>query len=326
MNNPRTLRFNMMIKESVTNKGKKMQAASVHARMIETLIARELRRCLRGVRGGDVRFLLDRLRGGLSSSLLMLDKHVRIIQKWTRFLAIFQQGGVSIQSGRSKEKESIVMTSLVNTEHSVVQLDAASSVTVTNAIETARQAAYKYNLDHIPYPKCCAECINKPTCKKPNHISELLDLIIPVDQLSAILQREETFRLSPQIQSLYDEFKHPPSCIEGELQARALEEFGYCRCYLNSYWRTSQKVKKENHPEVWNSVVYLRYFDRYIDSWLVPCKERNQKIPEIPLVRTELKSPTTELSELSENNQTINMLDQYHTMGRPLVVVSGSQS
>ena len=86
MNNPRTLRFNMMIKESVTNKGKKMQAASVHARMIETLIARELRRCLRGVRGGDVRFLLDlRFRGGLSSSLLMLDKHVRIIQKWTRF-------------------------------------------------------------------------------------------------------------------------------------------------------------------------------------------------------------------------------------------------
>ena len=221
------------------------------------------------------------------------------------------------------------MTSLVNTEHSSVQQEAASSVTVTNAIETARQAAYKYNLDHIPYPKCCAECIpsiNKSTCKKPNHISELLDLIIPVDQLSAILQREETFRLSPQIQSLYDEFKHPPSCIEGELQTRALEEFGYCRCYLNSYWRTSQKVKKENHPEVWNSVVYLRYFDRYIDSWLVPCKERNQKIPEIPLVRTELKSPTTELSELSENNQTINMLDQYHTMGRPLVVVSGSQS
>ena len=226
------------------------------------------------------------------------------------------------------------MTSLTNTEHSVVQQDAASSVTVTNAIETARQAAYKYNLDHIPYPKCCAECISTITCKKPKHISELLDLIIPVDQLSAILQREETFRLSPQIQSLYDEFKHPPSCIEGELQARALEEFGYCRCYLNSYWRTSQKVKKENHPEVWNSVVYLRYFDRYIDSWLVPCKERNQKIPEIPLVRTELKSPTTELSELSElhvselseNNQTINMLDQYHTMGRPLVVVSGSQS
>ena len=73
MNNPRTLRFNMMIKESVTNKGKKMQAASVHARMIETLMARELRRCLRGVRGGDVRFLLDRLRGGLSSSLLMMN-------------------------------------------------------------------------------------------------------------------------------------------------------------------------------------------------------------------------------------------------------------
>jgi len=80
MNNPRTLRFNMMIKESVTNKGKKMQAASVHARMIETLIARELRRCLRGVRGGDVRFLLDRLRGGLSSSLLMMDTTSDILQ------------------------------------------------------------------------------------------------------------------------------------------------------------------------------------------------------------------------------------------------------
>ena len=316
MNNPRTLRFNMMIKESVTNKGKKMQAASVHARMIETLMARELRRCLRGVRGGDVRFLLDRLRGGLSSSLLMMNTTSEY--PFRRFVS-------ECQDVKSQKEQKIKrkMTSLVNTEHSAVQQDAASSVTVTNAIETARQAAYKYNLDHIPYPKCCAECISTITCKKPKHISELLDLIIPVDQLSAILQREETFRLSPQIQSLYDEFKHPPSCIEGELQARALEEFGYCRCYLNSYWRTSQKVKKENHPEVWNSVVYLRYFDRYIDSWLVPCKERNQKIPEIPLVRTELKSPTT---ELSENNQTINMLDQYHTMGRPLVVVSGSQS
>jgi hypothetical protein len=197
---------------------------------------------------------------------------------------------------------------------------------ITAAVQVARQAGYKYQKDGLPYPKECSS-INESAaaidttgtqlsqCKRTKN-TKLLDLKIPLEKLANILRREEEFRLSPQVQVLYDEFKHPPPCIEGELQTRALEEHGLCRCYLNRYWRTSQYVDKAKHPDVWNSVVYLRYFDRYLEDWQVPCKNRNQEIPSIPLI------PTEDVF----GNKPVDLLSQYHTNGRPLVVVSGSQS
>jgi hypothetical protein len=210
------------------------------------------------------------------------------------------------------------MTSLLGTttSNSAVHEDALNDPAVTSAVERAREAAVKYYQDKIPYPKECEK--NSPECKREKGVTDVLQLKIPHDTLASVLKREETFRMSPQVQALYDEFEHPPPCIEGEMQTRALEEHGLCRCYLNRYWRTAQYVDKSNHPELWNSVVYLRYYDRYIENWDVPCQKRNQKIPKIPVI------PTNQDDENSF--EAVDMMEKYHTKGRPLVVVSGSQS
>ena len=225
-----------------------------------------------------------------------------------------------------------------------VHYDAGNDATVTEAVRVARLAAYKYRRDRIPYSKQCAP--DTSSCKKPKDLSDLLKLNIPLDTLAQVLKREETFRMSPQLQELYDEFLHPPPCIEGELQTRSLEEHGLCRCYLNRYWRTSQHVDKTAHPDLWNSVVYLRYFDRYLEDWQVPVKERHQDIPMIPLYPTifdnnhedsvaddsvpddSVPADDTQRKKLREHTPppVVDMIAQYHTQGRPLVIVSGSQS
>tara|TARA_B100000795_G_C22635952_1_gene374526 strand:+ start:97 stop:780 length:684 start_codon:yes stop_codon:yes gene_type:complete len=214
---------------------------------------------------------------------------------------------------RDDEGDEDKPTATFATNKAAVQEDAALDPTVTNAVQAAREAASKFYRDGLPFPKECMK--DSLTCKRTKG-TRLLKLKIPLKNLVKILKREETFRLSPQLQALYDEFKQPPPCVEATLQTRALEEHGFCCCYLNRYWQTSQRVDKSKHPEIWNSVVYLRYFDRYLDEWQVPCKNRNQDIPHIPLVPTEDK----------KKNARVDMLTKYHTMGRPLVVVSGSQS
>jgi len=65
--------------------------------------------------------------------------------------------------------------------------------------------------------------------------------LIPRDELLNILAREEELRMCDGIQDLYDRFKFPPPDIELELQAAALSEHGYCRCFLTQYWRTSYR-------------------------------------------------------------------------------------
>lgn len=113
------------------------------------------------------------------------------------------------------------------------------------------------------------------------------------------------------MQRLYDRFDHPPGEIESELQRQALAEHGLCRCWLHAYWNTSSRFPKGplESEEIRSAVVYLRYFERTLDSGRVRVGD---PVPAIPLVDMASKA-------------TVTLLEKYHH-GRALVVIAGSGS
>ena len=94
---------------------------------------------------------------------------------------------------------------------------------------------------------------------------------IPIDTLLNVLRREETLRLCPELQILYDSCgsHSPPSEIESEIQRIALLENGYCCCWLGEYWNTSIRYPYNSSriaSTVRNTTVWLRHFERFIDD------------------------------------------------------------
>ena len=112
--------------------------------------------------------------------------------------------------------------------------------------------------------KCDSKILSSNNCNyRPNEN-------IPVDTLLNTLRREETLRLCPELQKLYDSCgaRSPPGEIESEIQRISLLENGYCRCWLDEYWNTSV-LYPFNSSEIANTIrnttVWLRHFERFID-------------------------------------------------------------
>ena len=132
-----------------------------------------------------------------------------------------------------------------------------------------------------------------------------------------MLRREETLRLCPELQILYDSCgsNSPPNEIESEIQRIALLENGYCRCWLGEYWNTSMRFpynSSEIANEIRNTTVWLRHFERFIDDEDVPTKV-GHLVPDVPLL-------------YAEDCMTKTSLHRFIKKNRPLVVVAGSGS
>jgi hypothetical protein len=140
---------------------------------------------------------------------------------------------------------------------------------------------------------------------------------IPIDTLLNVLRREETLRLCPELQILYDSCgsHSPPSEIESEIQRIALLENGYCCCWLGEYWNTSIRYPYNSSriaSTVRNTTVWLRHFERFIDDEDVQTQV-GHFVPDVPLLYTGDCMKKTSLHHFIKRNQ-------------PLVVVAGSGS
>ena len=180
---------------------------------------------------------------------------------------------------------------------------------------------------------------------------------IPYDLLLRTLRREETLRLCPELQALYDEFEHPPGDIESELQRSCLRESGLCRCWLHAYWSTSYRFPlaetttgtitsetKAKTDAVRNTTVWLRHYERFIEDDEVPIRVGDY-VPDVPLLLLSIggcegKSGTA----LTGTSTTTTITSLHHFVrhtdthrkgkgkgrgrgtGKPLVVVAGSGS
>ena len=129
-------------------------------------------------------------------------------------------------------------------------------------------------------------------------------------QLLRVLHRDDALRLCPEVQELYDTSPSLPGNIEAELQRHALVENGLCRCWLEEYWQTAFLYPKED-AEIWRSTVYLRHYDRTLDSPPVRFPGQDVDTSNIPLV--DLASA-----------KSVSLAS--YAKGKPLVIMAGSQS
>ena len=135
--------------------------------------------------------------------------------------------------------------------------------------------------------------------------------------LLKVLRREETLRLCPELQKLYDSCGEdsPPGVIESEIQRISLLENGFCRCWLGKYWDTSVRFPYNSSNianTVRNTTVWLRYFERFIDDKNVPTRV-GHRVPDVPLIFVDRCMKKTSLHN-------------FINPGQPLFIIAGSGS
>ena len=175
-------------------------------------------------------------------------------------------------------------------------------------------------------PTCCRP--GDPSCRPPP--SE--DAVIPRDILLRVLRREDEWRLCPAFQRVLDEYELPPAALATELQHRALVAHDLCACWLPIYWQTAHRAAqpREADPELWEATVWLRHYDRYLDTSKTAVGEL---VPDVPLVPMPPQPPPPPQlppppfhPQLVQAQQCHGLMSDYHRLGRPLVVVAGSGS
>lgn len=165
-------------------------------------------------------------------------------------------------------------------------------------------------------------CVAGEICNYPANKKKKTVPHIPYTTLLNVLRREETLRLCPELQSLYDRHKHPPCEIESELQRICLRENGLCRCWLDSYWETSYRYPlgtSRQADQVRSTTVWLRHYERFIEDDEVPVRV-GDKVPDISLLALAVEG-----SRKPVETTTRTSIRQF--LGpKPLVVVAGSAS
>jgi hypothetical protein len=140
-----------------------------------------------------------------------------------------------------------------------------------------------------------------------------------------VLRREDEWRLCPAFQRVLDEYELPPAALATELQHRALVADDLCACWLPIYWQTAHRAAqpREADPELWETTVWLRHYDRYLDTSKTAVGE---SVPDVPLVHMLPQLPPPPSHPQLVQTQQCGLMSHFHHLGRPLVVVAGSGS